>query len=118
MEGLTYIFHLLFIILSLFQVISAEECRRFRRLRNVKVICDNHEFITFNQTVNHEVCVELCDDRKCTAVAMKSAEATRWCCLFTSDNITYHHGNHLLYHSMVITVNRQDIKAPNGNFKI
>ena len=117
-ERLRDIFHLVCAIFILFQLIWAEDCKIFRCLRNANVACDNQEFVTFNETVNGEVCVHLCDDRNCTAIAMKTSKATRWCCIFTSDNITYYHGNNLLYRSMLISVTRQEDSASNGNFSI
>ena len=117
MKGLRDMFYPIVTIFILFEVISAQDCKIFCHLQNVNGTCEKQDLVSFNETVNDQFCVELCDDINCAAVALETAKATRWCCIFTSDNITYHHGKNLLYHSMGITVSRQDKKASNGNLK-
>ena len=94
----------LFLIAVLCHHIGADQCKSFRRAWNVNVICGGHDKVSFNETVCKETCFDLCMERNCTAVAMETAEATRWCCVFTSDDVMYHHGNNLLYYSNQVSI--------------
>ena len=93
-----------FLIVAFCHQIRAEQCKHFRRLWNVNVTCGGHDKVTFNQTVSNKTCLDLCIERNCTAVAMETAEVTRWCCVLTSEDVMYHYGNHLLYYSNQISI--------------
>lgn len=94
----------IFLNLAFCHQLHTEQCKSYRCLWSINVSCGGHDKLTFNQSVSKSTSLDLCIERNCTAIAMETAETTRWCCVFPSEDILYHYGNNLLYYSDKISI--------------